>query len=106
MSAKEAFEQFDEALRTKPTVTRVMDVLQIREGKTIEFVPVIAVEGTERNFDKLILVIVVVLVLFVNIAGVMLFKMRRQRLANNNNNNNNKNNYNAPTGFDNKAVDA
>jgi len=100
LSAEQAFQQFEGALHTKPSVTRVMNLLQIREGTTVEFVPIVAATQ-ETDTEKLILiVVVVVLFVVVFIAGVTLFKVRqvRQRSANNNG---------APAaGFDNKGIDA
>jgi hypothetical protein len=96
VSAEEAFHQLEQALKTEPSTTRVMDLLQIREGKTIELVPIV-VAGQESDTEKLILiVVVVVLFVLVFIAGVTLFKVRQGR----------QQSASTTTSFDNKGVDA
>jgi hypothetical protein len=96
VGAEEAFHQLEQALKTEPSTTRVMDLLQIREGKTIELVPIV-VAGQESDTEKLILiVVVVVLFVLVFIAGVTLFKVRQGR----------QQSASTTTSFDNKGVDA
>lgn len=99
LTAEEAFKQFEDAIHTKPSVTRVMNLLNILEEKTIEYVPIMTREKPDTEKLTLIVVIVVLFVV-VFIAGVTLFKVKqvRQRQPNNNNN--------AAPGFENKGMDA
>jgi hypothetical protein len=96
VSAEEAFHQMEKALKTEPSTTRVMNLLQIREEKTIELVPIV-VAGEKSDTEKLILiVVVVVLFVVVFVAGVTLFKVRQGR----------QQSASTTTSFDNKGVDA
>jgi hypothetical protein len=102
VSAAEAFNEFRDALQTKPSVTRVVNVLQIRSEKRIEYVPYVARQMKPDTEKLILIVVVVVLFVVVFIAGVTLFKVKQVRQRSNNNNNNNNN----AAGFENKGVDA
>lgn len=78
-SASDAFQEFEKAITTsKSTENRVMKILNIRQDKTIEYVPVTSM--AETRMDKVTLVIVVVVLLVVLfISGLTFYKVKQLR---------------------------
>jgi len=98
VTPEQAFTTFKQLLKAPASTTRVQNVLQITQKKTIEYVPVVR-QGEKADTEKLILiVVVVVLFVVVFIAGVTLFKVKQVRQQ--------ASNARPAAGFENKGVDA
>lgn len=98
VTPEQAFTTFKQLLKAPASTTRVQNVLQITQEKTIEYVPFVR-QGEKADTEKLILiVVVVVLFVVVFIAGVTLFKVKQVRQQ--------ASNTRPAAGFENKGVDA